>query len=221
MYLPESFNEQDRELVLDMIDENGFATLISWRGADGGDCEPVVSHLPLMIERRPDGLQVVGHLARANQHWQLCDGRTPALAIFSGPHAYISPSWYETTPAVPTWNYVVAHVHGRPELVDVGATRDMVARLVEKYERARRGGTERWSGEMPPDFLADRLEAIVGFRMPIGRIDAKFKLGQGRTPADRAGTFAGLEREPDRASHELAAYARRYYAAKGEGRGGE
>ena len=218
MYLPESFNEQDRELVLDMIDQNGFATLISWTGADGGTGEPVVSHLPLMIERRPDGLHLLGHLARANPHWQMFDGKTPALAIFSGPHGYISPAWYETTPAVPTWNYVVVHVYGRPALVDPAATRDIVALLVEKHQRGR---VARWSGDLPPDFLADQLEAIVGFRIPIDRIEAKFKLGQTRTAADRAGTIAGLEREPDRASQELAAYTRRYYAKKEKQRGDE
>jgi transcriptional regulator len=217
MYLPESFREQDRELILDVIEQNGFATLISWTGADGGDCEPVVSHLPLMIERRSSGLEVMGHLARANPHGRLFDGKTPALAMFSGPHGYISPSWYETSPAVPTWNYVVVHVHGRPTVVDAEATRDIVARLVDKYEQAR---VDRWPGELPPDFLHDQLEAIVGFRIPVDRIEAKFKLGQSRTAADRAGTFAGLERQPDRASQELAAYARRYYAAKGEGQGG-
>jgi transcriptional regulator len=220
MYLPESFNEQDRELVLDTIDQNGFATLISWTGAnggaEGGACEPVVSHLPLMVERRPDGLLLLGHLARANPHWQLFDGKTPALTIFSGPHAYISPAWYETTPAVPTWNYVVVHVHGRPELVDAAATRDIVALLVEKHQRAR---VVRWSGVLPPDFLADQLGAIVGFRIPIDKLEAKFKLGQSRTAADRAGTIAGLEREADRGSHELAAFTRHYYASKEKQRG--
>jgi transcriptional regulator len=143
MYVPESFNEPDREVVLDLIDRHGFATLISWSGR-----EPVVSHLPLLVERAPAGPVLLGHFARANPHTQLCDGATPALAIFSGPHAYISPSWYETTPAVPTWNYVVAHAHGRPLLVDDEATREIVARSVEKYERARAG---RWSGALPPD----------------------------------------------------------------------
>jgi transcriptional regulator len=208
MYIPESFNEPDREVALDLIDQHGFATLISW---SGGEPEPVVSHLPLLVERGPAGPVLLGHFARANPHAQLCDGATPALAIFSGPHAYISPSWYETTPAVPTWNYVVAHVHGRPVLVDDGATREIVARSVEKHERARAG---RWSGALPPDYLDDALRAIVGFRMPVERIEAKFKLGQNRTEADRAGTFAGLEREADRASQELAAFARRYYAGK-------
>ena len=156
---------------------------------------------------------MVGHFARANPHAQLCDGATPALAIFSGPHGYISPSWYETTPAVPTWNYVVAHVYGRPTLLGDDESRAHVDHLIERHERGR---AAPWPGDLPPDFRAKQLQAIVGFRMPIERIEAKFKLGQNRTQADRAGTFAGLEREPDGASRELAAFARRYYAAKGE-----
>ena len=212
MYLPESFNESDRERILELMDQYGFATLVSWTGADRHLPEPMVSHLPLLVERRPDGPVLVGHFARANPHARLCDGQTPALAIFWGPHAYISPSWYETTPAVPTWNYVVAHIHGRPAPVDGDATRDIVARQVENHERSR---DARWSAALlPPEFLGNQLQAIVGFRMSIDRIEAKFKLGQNRTSADRAGTFAGLEREPDAASRELAAFARRYWARK-------
>jgi transcriptional regulator len=212
MFLPESFREPDRELVLDLIEEYPFATLITWTNAGGPLREPMVSHLPLLVERRPEGPVILGHFARANPHAKLCDGATPALAIFWGPHAYISPSWYETTPAVPTWNYVVAHIHGRPAPVDGDATRDIVARQVENHERSR---DARWSAALlPPEFLGNQLQAIVGFRMSIDRIEAKFKLGQNRTDADRAGTFDGLEREPDAASRELAAFARRYYARK-------
>jgi transcriptional regulator len=211
MYLPESFNESDRERILELMDQYGFATLVSWTGADRHLPEPMVSHLPLLVERRPDGPVLVGHFARANPHARLCDGQTPALAIFWGPHAYISPSWYETTPAVPTWNYVVVHAHGRPVLVGDDATGDIVDRLVQRYEQAR---ATPWAGDLPADFRADQMQAIVGFRMPVDRIEAKFKLGQNRTSADRAGTFAGLEREPDAASRELAAFARRYWARK-------
>jgi transcriptional regulator len=209
MYVPESFNELDRDVLLDLVEAHGFATLLSWTGGD-----PVVSHIPLLVDRAVPGQeQLLGHVARANRHWELFDGKAPALAIFSGPHGYISPSWYARRPAVPTWNYAVVHVHGRPRIVDTDATWDIVKRMVERYEGPRR---ERWSGELPPDYVAEQLAAIVGFEIPIDRLEGKFKLGQNREPADRANALAGLEREPDRANQELAAFARRYFARRGE-----
>ena len=208
MYVPESFNEPDREVILDLVEAHGFATLLSWTGGD-----PVVSHIPLLVDRAVPGQErLLGHVARANGHWQAFDGKAPALAIFAGPHAYVSPSWYATTPTVPTWNYAVAHVYGRPRIVDADATWGIVRRMVERYEGGRR---DRWPGELPAAFVADELRAIVGFELPIDWLVGKLKLGQNREPADRAGALAGLEREPDRGSQELAAFARRYFARRG------
>jgi transcriptional regulator len=205
MYIPESFRETDRSLAFDLIDAHGFATLVSWSG------EPLVTHLPLVLDRSAERL--LGHVARANPHWRRFDGREPALAIFHGPHAYVSPSWYATHPSVPTWNYAVVHVHGTPQLLDAPATRIILDRLIEKYEARRQ---TPWKPDLPPEHVETNLQAIVGFQLPITHLDAKFKLGQNRDATDRAGTLAGLEGE-DAASRELAVFARQYFRQKDGG----
>jgi transcriptional regulator len=208
MYVPGSFQEADRAIILDFIDRHGFATLLSV-GADG----PVVSHLPLLLDRSVvGGERLLGHVARANRHWSCFDGTQTALAIFHGPHGYVSPSWYTNHPSVPTWNYAVVHVHGAPAILDAESTWGIVKRLADRYERGR---PVPWVPELPPAFVQDNLRAIVGFEMPLARIEAKFKLNQNRDDADRLGALAALEREPDWPSRELAAFAREYFARKG------
>ena len=103
MYLPEGFRESDRSALYDLCDAYGFATLISTAPEAAGLGALDVTHLPLLVDRSGAGApRLLGHVARANRHWQRFDGRTPALAIFSGPHGYVSPAWYVTTPSVPT-----------------------------------------------------------------------------------------------------------------------
>lgn len=207
MYLPESFRESDRSTAFDLIDAYGFATLVSW-----SEGEPVVSHVPLIVDRSDSGRErLLGHVARANPHWKRFDGKEPALAIFHGPHAYVSPAWYSNHPSVPTWNYAVVHVYGAPHVVDSRETLGILQRLIGKYEGRRR---EPWTPDLPPAFVEGDLQAIVGFQMPVAQLDAKFKLSQNKDAADRAGALAGLEQEDDVASRDLAAFARRYFGRR-------
>jgi len=207
MYLPESFRETDPAVCYDLIDRFGFATVVS-SSADA----PEVSHLPLLLDRRVAGRErLVGHVARANSHWNRFDGAATALAIFHGPHAYVSPSWYTNHPAVPTWNYAVVHVHGTPEVLDAGATWEILQRLVEQYESAREN---RWDAELTADYVDRMLREIVGFEMGIARMEAKFKLSQNRESGDRVGTMAGLESEGHHESRVVAEFMRGYYARK-------
>ena len=151
-----------------------------------------------MFRRSAGKAVLVGHVARANSHWRQFDGSAEALAIFHGPHAYVSPSWYATAPAVPTWNYCVVHVYGKPLAREEGdftaaALRDLVAR----QEGAR---AKPWRIEDLAADLYDKLaRAIVAFEMPIDRIEGQFKLGQNRSRDDRLGMLEGLdaERLPD------------------------
>ena len=109
--------------------------------------------------------------------------------IFQGPHAYVSPSWYTTAPAVPTWNYAAVHVYGVPRLLDEAGLLDVVSRLVDQYE----SGRERpWIMDLPEDYQRKMLRAIVGFEVPISRIEGKFKLNQNRSAEDRAGVIEAL-----------------------------
>jgi transcriptional regulator len=189
MYLPTAFRLDDEAAIEAFIGQYDFATIVSTL-SNG----PRVTHAPLLTRRNPEGrLVLVGHVARDNDHWRAMDGATPAVAIFHGPQGYISPTWYASAPAVPTWNYAVVHAHGKPFAPDDDAfTETAISALVDKYEN----GPGAWRIEsMPPDFYAGLLSSIVGFEMPIERLEAKFKLGQNRTDADRAGAVAGLERQ--------------------------
>jgi transcriptional regulator len=203
MYVPHAFEVSDREAVLRFIERHGFATLVT-QGADG----PEASHVPLLLERAqaPRWGRLLGHVARANLQHERFDGATPVLAIFHGPHAYVSPAWYARHPAVPTWNYGVVHAYGRPRTIgDDVAVEALLGRLVEQYEAGRPG---RWRPDLPEKFAAGMRRGIVAFALEIERVEAKFKLGQNRPPEDRAGALAGLEAAGDPASLALAAFTR-------------
>jgi len=137
-----------------------------------------------MLERDADGNRVlVGHLARANPQWRAFDGVTPAMAIFHGPECYVSPSLYSPGVHVPTWNYAVVHARGAPRVMeDRAAMERMMATLVERHENDR---AQPWKLSLSTEDWTDFLAAIVGFRMPVTQLDAKFKLSQNRLPQDR------------------------------------
>ena len=199
LYMPPAFRVDDLPLLLDHIARTGLATFIT-AGRDG----PIVSHVPLVHEPCDTGMgRLIGHVARANPQWQETDLTKPALAVFMGPDAYVSPSWYpskaEAGRVVPTWNYAVVHVRGALTFFDDTAKlRDAVERLTDHHERTR---AERWHVfDAPERFLASQLKGIVGFEIAITSIDGKYKLSQNRSEPDREGVMAGLEREADAGS---------------------
>jgi transcriptional regulator len=191
MYIPKAFHVSDNSVLDAFIMHNSFATLVSTVAGT-----LFATHLPLILDRTPSSPGVLlGHVARANPHWRVFDGQQEALAMFHGPHAYISPSWYTTSPAVPTWNYAVVHVYGRPHVVeDEEWLANLVDRLVALYEA---GMPDPWPGVLPTEFKANLLKAIVGFSMEITRVEGKFKLGQNRSLADQLGVVRYLETSPD------------------------
>jgi transcriptional regulator len=196
MYLPAAFRVSDHGAVLDLIESVPFATLITGGG------ELSVSHLPLTLTRSVEGWgSLRGHMARANPHWRYFDGARETLVIFHGPHAYVSPTRYANRAAPPTWNYAVVHAYGRPACItDRSETSALLNDLVARYE------------SQPLD-LSDAMrrsleKGIVGFEFVIERVEAKFKLGQNRSPADRAGTIAHLEGGSE-LERDLAAWTRR------------
>jgi transcriptional regulator len=186
LYLPELFAERDLSALHAFLEDYAFATLISPDHID-----PSVSHVPLLLDRSrgPSGT-LVGHMARANPHWRRLASQPAVLALFHGPHAYVSPAWYATHPSVPTWNYAVAHVHGRARLVHESADLEaLVRRLVERYESPR---TQPWRMNLPADYQAGMLKGIVGFEIEITAITGKFKLSQNRPEDDRDRVIAAL-----------------------------
>ncbi|MGD1066063.1 MAG: FMN-binding negative transcriptional regulator [Vulcanimicrobiaceae bacterium] len=190
MYVPKAFAEQDAATLREAIERYPLATLVS---AYGGAL--AANHLPMLIDPdRPD--VVLCHVARANALWTTVDERTPALAIFTGPDAYISPSYYpskrEHGRVVPTWNYIAVHVYGTLHVRDdAEAVRRIVTLLTHAHERAR---TPEWHVEdAPPSFIDQQLAAIVGLELHVTQVIGKWKLGQNRVPADREAVEAALD----------------------------
>jgi len=202
MYVQDSFAEMDRNKLLALIAQYPFATVITPTAA-----ELCVSHVPLLVQQREGRTVLAGHLARANKHWRALEVGAPTTAIFHGPHAYVSPRWYATSPAVPTWNYAVVHATGPTRLCNEGE--DVAALLRDLTERFEGAGSGAWRPEtLPVDFRASLLGAIVGFEIALERLEGKFKLSQNRSAADRAGVIAELGTDRSDASRELAALVR-------------
>jgi transcriptional regulator len=192
VYIPEANRETRPEVLHRVIRENSFATLVT---CGGGDL--VATHLPFLLEaERGTHGTLVAHMARANGQWRAFRKGEEALAIFQGAHAYISPSWYAAELSVPTWNYVAVHAYGVPRLIEESAeVRRLLAALVPVYEA---GLPDPWSLERLPEEFVERLSrAIVGFEIPITRLEGKLKLSQNRSQADREGVVAALREYGD------------------------
>jgi transcriptional regulator len=205
MYIPASFRVSDEATIFSFIERYDFSTIVTSSARDG----IVATHVPILVKRVGDRLVLQGHVARANGHWRDFDGVTQALAIFQGPHGYVSPTWYTTAPAVPTWNYAAVHIYGRPLATeDRQVASGILEALVRKYEhhRLRPYRTEELAG----NFYEQMVSRIVAFEMPVEKIESKFKLGQNRSKEDREGTLKGLmaEESPDAAA--LAAFMREH-----------
>jgi transcriptional regulator len=201
IYLPDSFHETDRDALHALIESYGFATLISLDAR-----EPMITHLPLLLDRgRGSRGTLIGHFARANPHWRNLEAHPEATAVFHGPHAYVSPSWYGVQPSVPTWNYAVVHASGRTRLLhEPQALEHITKRMVETFESPR---PEPWPMELPSDFHDRMLAGIVGFEIEIVQLSGKFKLSQNRTLDDRRRVVTQLE-AGNAADQELAALMR-------------
>jgi transcriptional regulator len=196
MYLPKDFKEERVPVMHEAIRAARLGTLITL-GPDGMEA----SHIPMLVDPEPAPFGTLkGHVARANPQWRRASGEVQALAIFLGPDAYITPAWYETKrqsgKVVPTWNYVAIHAYGPLTFYD-DADR-LLALVTELTETHEAGRAQPWAvSDAPKDFVAGMLKAIVGFELPIARLEGKWKMSQNRPAADRAGTITGLTAEGD------------------------
>jgi transcriptional regulator len=204
MYTPPAFRIDDLADLHRTMREARSATLVT-ATEEGLIGTPV----PVILSERegPQGT-IYAHVARANSQWKLAP-IGEAMAVFAGPEAYVSPSWYatkqETHKVVPTWNYVAVHAYGPVEFFDdADRLLDVVTRLTDLHERSRK---DRWAvTDAPADFIKAQLKGIVGLRIPITRLDGKRKMSQNRSAADRAGVIDGLsksERDEDRCVADL------------------
>lgn len=178
MYIPEHFEETKSERISRLIESYSFGMLIT-----APDGVPFVSHLPFVFDHAagPKG-KLFCHMARANSQWQHFSSSGEVLAVFQGPHAYVSPSWY-SSPGVPTWNYAVVHLRGTPRLIENESELEaLVERLTDAYESRM---PNPWKPNLAGERRTKLLNMIVGVEIEVTGIQAKFKLSQNRPPEDQ------------------------------------
>lgn len=203
LYNPPAFRETDLAAMQAQITASGLTTLISV-GAHG----PIVSNLPIVFDPQagPQGT-IAGHLARGNPQWRESDLTKPALALFMGADAYVSPGWYETKKehgkVVPTWNYSMIVARGRLEIFeDADALRAQVETLTRRFEA---GFAEPWEvSDAPEDYIARQIKGIVGVRLHIEALEGKAKLSQNRSTADQEGVASALSASGRAGDREVA-----------------
>jgi transcriptional regulator len=208
MYIPKHF-EGSEPTGREIMHAHSWALLMT-TGEDGA---PMATHLSLLWQN--DGSEhgsLIGHMARANGHWKLFEQQPDSLALFWGPHAYVSPTWYTPGPKVPTWNYVTVHAYGRPQIVEATPAVLMVlTKLAAQFEGS---GADAWGlGRLPPGNAAEQTKHIVAFRMPIERIETKLKLSQNRELADRHNVIEKLSASESQDAQATAAWMKRVLPA--------
>jgi len=200
VYVPAAFTETDPATLHEFMRRNSFAVLTS-HGEDG----LVASHLPLILDADtvPHG-HLLGHMATANPQWRGVRGEV--MVVFSGPHAYVSPSWYEESGTVPTWNYVAVHAYGTFHVVDdCDGVLDILRRSVLTYESPR---SEPWRFDETEPQVERMLKAIVGFRIEVTRLEGKWKLSQNHPKERRERVIRALSAQPDADSQAIAGLMR-------------
>ena len=203
MYIPPAFALTDPKKIAEIMSAHSFGILVS---KDGDSV--FASHLPFLHEpgRGKNGT-LISHMAKANRHWQLFAAGEESLVIFTGPHAYISPNWYATKVAVPTWNYVTVHAYGKATLLERPEQLESV--LNETVKKHESGLPQPWQPNLPDELKTRLHQAIVAFEIEITRIEGKFKLGQNRSPEDQQKMLGMLENSSDPEAVQLAAFIKR------------
>ncbi|MFO0910504.1 MAG: FMN-binding negative transcriptional regulator [Isosphaeraceae bacterium] len=194
MYIPSAFAQEDPNILNAFLRRYSFATLVTQSsGSLMGSRVPLNVVGEVGTDRSNPGIVLEGHVARANPQWRGIQGE--ALVIFDGPHAYVSPTWYEEAGTVPTWNYTSIHAYGPIQLVDDRAgLLDILTRSVAVYES---GQPTPWTFDPSAAFIEGLLKAIVGFRIEVSRLDAKWKLSQNHSQNRRDRVVAALAAQDD------------------------
>jgi transcriptional regulator len=198
MYVPKHFRETNQETLLGFMRANSFVTLVSiLEGA------PFASHIPLVIETNGDEVKLTGHLAKGNSQWKAF-GEGETLAIFTGPHAYVSPSLYEKRESVPTWNYIAVHAYGVPKIIEITEREkfeQMMDDLIDYYDAFYK---EQWHS-LPDPYRTSMMKGIVAFEMTVTRLEGKYKLSQNRPEVDQRNVAEALSKSSHPVSSETGA----------------
>ncbi|HEY4373646.1 MAG TPA: FMN-binding negative transcriptional regulator [Burkholderiales bacterium] len=190
MYLPKHFEITEDAPALEIMRAHNFAMLVS--NDDAG--MPFVSHLPLVGEKQGDTIRIEGHVAKPNPHWRYLQARPQVLAVFQGPHAYMSPQVYPDLARVPTWSYIAVHAHGEARLIEDAEGKDaLLKRLIGVHEPAY---AQQWR-DLGEEFQQKMLMGIVGFAITVTKLESKFKINQHRPEAHAAMHEAYSKGTPD------------------------
>lgn len=193
MYRPKFADSEDVASIREFIRQNSFGIIVSQSGG-----KLMASHIPLELQ---DESKLLGHISRANLQWKNFETASEVLAIFNGPHAYISSSWYDHE-NVPTWNYIAVHVYGTIRIIDGDELLNSLKKMVDKYEVTSQHPVSIEG--MSPDYVRKSLNAIVGFEILISSIDASYKLSQNRDSKNQMSIIAELEARSDSSSRNIA-----------------
>jgi transcriptional regulator len=207
MYVPAAFAESDVAKLHDFIEQNSFGLLVS--AVDG---LPFATHLPFLLDRAagPHG-SLVGHMARANPQGRQIEGQS-VLAVFSGPHAYISPTWYEAENVVPTWNYATVHVYGRARVIE---DREGLLAIVQQSVAVYEAGMPRpWTMDPSSMFTERMLGQIIGFHIEIERLEGKWKMNQNHPTERREKVIRALREKGGGDAEAVAEMIQKTLAAK-------
>lgn len=195
MYIPSHYKNENLDEVREFLKQNSFGILVNQT-----DGRPWATHIPLELDRDDSGMDIlVGHISKANPQAKTFVENEEVLAIFNGPHSYISSSWYKDE-EVPTWNYIAVHVYGNIQLLDEGAVLDSLHKLVDKYEKA---STNPVSIHNLSYKTLRQIKGIIGFQINISDIQATYKLSQAR-PKDHPKIIEELLKTQNSGSHEIA-----------------
>lgn len=200
MYIPEFNRIEDRARTLAFLRTNPLATLISTT-----ETGPFATHIPILAHEADGQLHLRGHIAKANPHWKFMAQDQESLVIFSGPHAYISPSLYEIRESVPTWNYAAVHAYGKGAVfADEAQLKDLLLEITTRFDA---GYVEQWKS-FSDQYRSRMMQHIVGFEIVASRVETKFKLSQNRTKPEQENIIRSLASSSDSAEAGVAALMR-------------
>ncbi len=189
MYIPEYHHIQDDSVALAFMKANPFAILVSVSSG-----APFATHIPVLVCEQKNPIILTGHVAKANPHWQMFEQGRESLVIFHGPHAYISPSLYESRESVPTWNYAAIHVYGHATVLSETGRLEKI--LVETIQTFDPQYLDQWFA-LRKEYRERMLGQIVGFEIAVTRVEAKFKLSQNRSRRDQTSVMESLKTSGD------------------------
>jgi transcriptional regulator len=206
MFVRSCWKPHSEEEMLRLIEENPWALLVS-----NGESGPLATNLPLLLDRkRGERGALVGHVARANEHVGVLQGKGVMLAVFEGPYSYVTPSWYPKRDMPSTYYYTAVHVYGR---IHVQSDAELESWLGVLTRRMESGVEDAWKlDEIPHSEVTRRLPSILGFELQIERLEGKFKLGQDEPKRDALAVADRLVRSPDPRQRALGELTRRYNA---------